>query len=266
MSFPLLAAALGIPVGAAAGWAVRRLILRWPAGHPDWPAGHPDRAAAHGGPVPGSRRRSGWRPRRRRWQWRARPIRGLTDPAGLAPVLLVTAGTVALGWSHPAADWVGWGQAVLLWILLVPIAWADLRSLIVDVHLVASGIALRILLLLLLQRPLLVEMMAGLLLAAGFFHILDLFYEALRGRKGLGSGDAAVAGLLGAFVGWQGVLPMVALAAVGGLAGGLLWLGATRRPISTPLPFAPFLCAAGFIVYLGRIHGWALWTAFANLP
>ena len=173
MSFPWLAAALGIPLGAAAGWAARRLILRWPAGYPDW-------AAAHGPRVSGPRRRSGWRPRRR-W-WRARPIRELTDPAGLAPVLLVTAGTVALGWSHPAPDWVGWGQAVLLWILLVPIAWADWRSLIVDVRLVAAGMALRILALLLLQRPLLLEMVAGLLLAAGFFHILDLFYEALRGR------------------------------------------------------------------------------------
>ena len=103
-----------------------------------------------------------------------------------------------------------------------------------------------------------VDMVAGMLIAAGLFHILDLLYEALRGRKGLGDGDAAVAGLLGAFVGMQGVLPMVALAALGGLIGGVTWLLATRRPLSTPVPFAPFLCAAGMVVYLARLHGWAI--------
>jgi leader peptidase (prepilin peptidase)/N-methyltransferase len=163
---------------------------------------------------------------------------------------------VLLGWSHPVSGWAGWSQAVLLWGLLFPIAAIDLRSLLVDLRLVALGITLRLLSLLLWERAALLEMAAGLLIAAGFFQILELFYEVLRGRRGLGEGDAAVAGLVGAFVGWQGVLPLVALAALAGLAVGLPWLVASRRPLSTPIPFAPFLCAAGMAVYLAELHGW----------
>jgi leader peptidase (prepilin peptidase)/N-methyltransferase len=165
-------------------------------------------------------------------------------------------GAVVLGWTHPTADWAGWSQAVLLWAFLYAVAVIDLRAMVVDLRLVALGISLRLLSLLWLERGALLEMLAGLLIATGFFHILGLFYEVLRGRRGLGEGDPAVAGLAGVFLGWESVLPLVALAAAGGLLAGVPWLAMTRRSWSTPIPFAPFLCGAGLILYLARLHGW----------
>lgn len=163
-----------------------------------------------------------------------------------------------LGATHPAPDWALWSQSILLWWLVFALAAIDLRSLLVDMRLVALGIALRWLYLLLWQRESLWDMGAGLLIGAGFFHIVGMFYEVLRGRTGLGEGDASVAGLIGSFVGWQGLLPLVALAALAGLLVSLPWLYGTRRPLSTPIPFVPFLCGAGLAVYIGQLHGWAV--------
>ena len=192
MSFSAQAALAGIPLGLALGWLVQRAIFAWP------------RESRHGR---GYSAFSGARPvRSSRHRW--------TFPRWGHLAVLV-AGAVLLGWTHPAPDWAGWSQAVLLWTFLYAVAVIDLRALVVDLRLVALGIALRMLSLLWLERGALLEMVAGLLIATGFFHILALFYEVLRGRRGLGEGDPAVAGLAGAFVGWEGVLPLGVLAAAG---------------------------------------------------
>ena len=220
-------------MGLALGWAVLQLWRAWP------PYGTGHGGLAGRGPVR----------RRGRIGWRAS-----------ACVLGSAGAAVLLGATHPPAGplggWFGWSQTLLLFGLALALAAIDLRSLLVDIRLVALGIAARLASLALGQPEALWEMGAGLLIGAGFFHILALFYEVLRQRQGLGEGDAAVAGLLGAFIGWQGLLPMVGLAALTGLLAALPWLWAARRPAMTPIPFVPFLCGAGLAVYLGQLHGW----------
>ena len=147
---------------------------------------------------------------------------------------------------------------MLLWCALLPLAWIDLRTQLVDMSWLVGALALRLGLVALLERPALPSMLGGMLIAAGFFHILGVVYETLRQRQGLGEGDAAVAGLLGAFVGAEGVIPMVALAAAAGLIGGSAWLLATRRGWRDPIPFAPFLALSGLAVALAQVHGWPL--------
>jgi len=234
MSFSAQAALAGIPLGLALGWLVQRAIFAWP-GESRRGRGY----SAFSGPRSAPSRLLHW----------AFPRWG--------HLAAMVAGAVLLGWTHPTPDWAGWSQAVLLWAFLYGVAVIDVRAMVVDLRLVALGIALRVLSLLWLERGMLLEMVAGLLIATGFFQILALFYEVLRGRRGLGEGDPAVAGLAGAFVGWESVLALVTLAAAGGLLAGLPWLAWTRRSWSTPIPFAPFLCGAGLLVYLARLHGWA---------
>lgn len=87
------------------------------------------------------------------------------------------------------------------------------------------------------------------------FAFIAKLYRRIRGRDGLGLGDAKLLGALGAWVGWQG-LPTVVLYAAGA---GLLW--ALARSLVRPgrfkpldpkqrLPFGPFLCLAGWLVWL----------------
>ncbi len=147
-------------------------------------------------------------------------------------------------------------QAVLFTCLLYGLAVEDLRNLQVPVFFVFGGIVLRVGYLALLERSALVPMVLGLFAGAGMLTLVGLAYEQLRGRDGLGAGDAAAMGLIGAFVGWQGLVPVLLGAAVAGLIGGGGALLALRRPLDSPLPFAPFLAAGGWAVYIAQHVGW----------
>ena len=83
---------------------------------------------------------------------------------------------------------------------------------------------------------------------AGFAALwaVNAAYRALRGREGLGLGDAKLLAALGAWLGWQ-VLPALVLLAAGGALVAVLALmpgaGARQR-----VPFGAFLGLAGFAV------------------
>ena len=234
MTFVLWAAAASVPIGLASGWLVSQRVALFTSPAGGWPHA-----------------RTRARPRTR---WR------LEHPGLVAAMV---AGSLALSLTHPREDWIGLSRLLLLWCAALPLAWIDLRTQLVDTSWLVGALALRLTAVALLERPQLLSMLGGLLIAAGFFHILDLVYETLRHRRGLGDGDPAVAGLMGAFVGVEGVLPLVGLAAVTGLVGGALWLLASRRGWSDPIPFAPFLVLAGLIVALAQTHRWGLWPVLA---
>ncbi|MEK7266253.1 MAG: A24 family peptidase [Pseudomonadota bacterium] len=86
------------------------------------------------------------------------------------------------------------------------------------------------------------------------FRLIGIAYEKMRGRDGLGQGDAKLLAAIGAFGGWA-ILPAVVfagalmtLAAIGAGA-----LRGKEAPMDQPIAFGPGLCAAGFLVLiLGR--------------
>lgn len=76
-------------------------------------------------------------------------------------------------------------------------------------------------------------------------------FRLLTGKEGLGYGDFKLLGMLGAWLGWQ-QLPMIILlsSAVGAVVGGaLIATGTLSR--DKPMPFGPFLAAAGWIALIG---------------
>lgn len=82
-------------------------------------------------------------------------------------------------------------------------------------------------------------------LGYGLLFLLAILYRRLRGRDGLGLGDAKLLGAIGAWLGWQ-LLPLVLLVAS---LMGLLWALALRLrgdavDGATRLPFGTFLCLA----------------------
>ena len=78
----------------------------------------------------------------------------------------------------------------------------------------------------------------------------------LLGKPALGLGDAKLAALLGAWLGLTGLGLMVALAVLSGALVGLLGRLSGRLKRGQPMPFGPFLAAAGLAVWLG---GNGLW-------
>jgi leader peptidase (prepilin peptidase) / N-methyltransferase len=85
------------------------------------------------------------------------------------------------------------------------------------------------------------------------YGVLWLVYQGFRlltGREGMGHGDFKLLAVLGAWLGWQ-LLPVVVMLSslVGAVVGlGLMALRGHRREV--PIPFGPYLAAAGFIALL----------------
>lgn len=78
--------------------------------------------------------------------------------------------------------------------------------------------------------------LGGFLLGGGLFYLI-----AVLSRGGMGGGDIKMIAMVGAFLGWQGVLLTIFLGALLGSIFGLflmLFMGKGRK---TPVPFGPFL-------------------------
>jgi leader peptidase (prepilin peptidase)/N-methyltransferase len=75
-------------------------------------------------------------------------------------------------------------------------------------------------------------------------------FRFLTGKEGMGYGDFKLMGALGAWMGWQ-MLPLVLLlSSVVGALVGLTLMGLRGHKASQPIPFGPFIAAAGWIAML----------------
>jgi leader peptidase (prepilin peptidase)/N-methyltransferase len=67
----------------------------------------------------------------------------------------------------------------------------------------------------------------------------------LRGEEGMGLGDVKMLAMIGAFLGWRGMLVALFVAALAGSAVGLALLASGRGGLKTRLPFGTFLALGG---------------------
>ena len=96
--------------------------------------------------------------------------------------------------------------------------------------------------------------------ALGYLILWSIYwlFRMVTGKEGMGYGDFKLLAALGALLGWQ-VLPMVIL--LSSLVGAVVGIGiilATRRSKEIPIPFGPYLAAAGWIAMLwgDALNGW----------
>jgi leader peptidase (prepilin peptidase) / N-methyltransferase len=75
-------------------------------------------------------------------------------------------------------------------------------------------------------------------------------FRLLTGKEGMGYGDFKLLGALGAWVGWQLLLPIVLLSAGVGAIVGIALIAMRRKERGHPIPFGPFLAAAGWVAML----------------
>ena len=139
---------------------------------------------------------------------------------------------------------------------LIGIAWIDRKTLLIEGRMVALALVLRLLWLSYFAPHQIFSSITGLLVGAGILYLIGFLYETFRHRQGLGEGDAAVLGLIGMWVGWQGLGIVMLIAALSGILIGGISLLRQRKSnqnipelLQTQIPFAPFLCIGGLIVY-----------------
>jgi leader peptidase (prepilin peptidase)/N-methyltransferase len=107
----------------------------------------------------------------------------------------------------------------------------------------------------------LVESMIGSLAGAGILIAIAALYKLVRKVDGLGGGDVKLMAMIGAFLGWQMVLPVLFIASfMGSLYG--IFLMRSGSGGKTAVAFGTFLSPAAFIVFWFGRRLWELYLGF----
>ena len=102
--------------------------------------------------------------------------------------------------------------------------------------------------------------------AAGYLCLWSVYwlFKLATGKEGMGFGDFKLLAAIGAWLGWA-LLPVVIL--LSSLVGSIIGIGLivlARRGREVPIPFGPYLGAAGIIaLFWGRQISDLIWSRFA---
>ena len=97
---------------------------------------------------------------------------------------------------------------------------------------------------------------------AGYLSLWSVYhlFRLLTGKEGMGYGDFKLLAALGAWLGWKALPLIILMSAVVGAVTGIVMIATRLQERSQPIPFGPYLAAAGWIAMLwGRdIVNWYL--------
>jgi leader peptidase (prepilin peptidase)/N-methyltransferase len=159
-----------------------------------------------------------------------------------AILAIITAWHFGFGWQTAAA-------LVLTWALLT-LSVIDLKHQLlpdtITLPFLWLGLGLALFDVFTDLRSSVIGAMAGYLCLWGVYQLFRL----LTGKEGMGYGDFKLLAMLGAWQGWQHLPAIIIVSsAVGAVLGSLLIL-VSGRDRHVPIPFGPFLAAAGWITLL----------------
>jgi leader peptidase (prepilin peptidase)/N-methyltransferase len=145
-----------------------------------------------------------------------------------------------------ALSLIDWDTTVLPDDLTLPLLWAGLSLAAFGL----TGISLS-------------DALWGAVLGYGSLWAVYWVFKLVTGKEGMGYGDFKLLAALGAWLGWQAILPIVLMASLIGACVGLGMKAASSLREGRYVPFGPFLAGGGMVVmFLGRERllgfiGWA---------
>ena len=161
---------------------------------------------------------------------------------------------------HFGAGWVAAAGLIFTW-MLVALAGIDFRTQLLPDQLTYPLLWLG---LLLTVVPLFISPVHAIVGAAiGYLALWSVYwvFKLLTGKEGMGYGDFKLLAAMGAWMGPLALLPIVLLSSlIGALTGGAL-IAFNRHERSVPIPFGPFIAAAGWVWV---VAGPALWSIYAH--
>ena len=89
------------------------------------------------------------------------------------------------------------------------------------------------------------DSLIGIIAGYGSLFLIEVVFKYLTGKEGMGRGDAKLLAMIGAWMGWRPLLPIVMIASLTGAVIGLL----AGKGFGVRIPFGPFL-SIGAIIYL----------------
>jgi leader peptidase (prepilin peptidase)/N-methyltransferase len=161
---------------------------------------------------------------------------------GAQPVVLLWCAFAA---TLIALSMIDWDTTVLPDALTLPLLWAGLLAAAIGWTIPLSGALIGA--------------------CAGYLSLWAVywFFKLATGKEGMGYGDFKLLAALGAWLGWQALLPIILVASVLGAVVGIIMKisGALRE--GRYVPFGPFLAGAGVLVMLvgtPAALGWIGWA------
>ena len=162
---------------------------------------------------------------------------------GPLPIVLLWCATAS---ALLALSLIDWDTTVLPDALTLPLLWAGLCA-------AALGW---------LPELRLTQSLLG--VVVGYLSLWSVYwlFKLVTGKEGMGYGDFKLLAALGAWLGWQAILPIVLMASVLGAAIGLVMKATGSLREGRFVPFGPFLAGGGLVVMLAglpRALGWIGW-------
>jgi leader peptidase (prepilin peptidase)/N-methyltransferase len=98
---------------------------------------------------------------------------------------------------------------------------------------------------------------------AGYLSLWTVYqlFKLITGKEGMGYGDFKLLAALGAWLGWQSLHLIILLSAVVGAIFGVVMIVFRGRDRQLPIPFGPYLAAAGWVAML---YGDSIWNAYLD--
>lgn len=135
----------------------------------------------------------------------------------------------------------------VLFSSLVVVTFIDLSHQIVPDVITLPGMVLGLIAASTVLPPGPINSLIGLFLGGGLFYLVAILSIALLKKEGMGGGDIKLIAMIGAFLGWKGMLLTIFLAALAGSIIGLFLVFIRGRDRAEPIPFGPFLALGAMI-------------------
>jgi leader peptidase (prepilin peptidase)/N-methyltransferase len=157
---------------------------------------------------------------------------------------------------------VGWqaGAGLLFTWTLIALAGIDMRTQLLPDQMTLPLLWLGLLLSL---KPLFVDSHASVIgAAAGYLSLWSVYwlFKLSTGKEGMGYGDFKLLAALGAWMGPVALLPVVLLSSLIGAIVGGAFLALRGHDRTTPIPFGPFIAAAGWVWFVASTQLWAIYS------
>ena len=150
-----------------------------------------------------------------------------------------TAAALVFTWALVALTVIDLDHQILPDVITLPLLWLGLLASLAW----GAGLA----------PPLPVDPRSAIIGAAAGYLSLWLVYWAFKlvtGKEGMGYGDFKLFGAFGAWMGWQMLPLVILLSAFSGAVIGIAMIALRGRDRNIPIPFGPYLAAAGWIALM----------------
>ena len=147
-------------------------------------------------------------------------------------VTLQAAAALVITWSLIALSGIDFDTQLLPDSITLPLMWLGLIASLVPVFVGAT------------------DAIVG--AAAGYLSLWSVYwiFKLLTGKEGMGYGDFKLLAALGAWFGWQALPMIILLSSLMGAIVGVTLIVAKGRDKQIPIPFGPYLAAAGWLAMI----------------